>query len=310
MLDQLVGLLLIGLGLQSPITAPVVKGDQTAQSQTSGSNSGSGHEDDTASERENVQETGTPDESAGTDETKHASGANGAFGQEKRVGRAELERRKEEIKRHVQTKLETRKSMRDALRLQLKEGKDVYRALFAGHREEFEKEIEQNHAEAVAQLREKKQEMEKKLAAFKDIQKKKKLESIQTKTSDLNTKLVENAKARIGKIASILDSVVTKKGETTGGGKDSTKFNSAVTAAQAAILAAQDALSVQSAKTYVVTITTESNAKNDVASTLKQLNADRKILNEAVVAARKAVSTAIRELATLRGEPVPEAVVK
>ena len=307
MFDQLIGLLLLGLGIQSPVSQPAVKGVQSQLAK--GPNSGSGRVETHDSTDDSEQGTsGAQGASSETEET-HSTGTSGADDGIKIREMREIKNRPSGST-GIRPPKDARKEMREALKLEKKEIKESLRVRFEDHREEFENEIEKKRVEAKERMEEKKLEMEKKLETFKDENKKRKVEQLQTKIADLNSKMIQNVTERIGKISSILDETVAKKASVNLNGQDATAFESAVTAAQTAILAAQDALALQSAKTYVVSITTESNAKNDVGATLKLMNTDRNTLNNAVVEARKAVSLVIQELAKLRRESVPDSVIK
>jgi hypothetical protein len=108
----------------------------------------------------------------------------------------------------------------------------------------------------------------------------------------------------------ILEKILEKIEELKTAQTDTVAVETAVTAADTAITTAQAAVTAQAGKSYLVTLTTEAHVKNDVESMRKTLETDLKTTAQAVVAARKAVSTAIGELAKAKGEAVPDAVVK
>lgn len=238
MFDQLMGLILLGLGIQSPVTAPVVKGESTKSAR--------------------LDTSMWLDKRASNSSDKH-------------------------------------EKFRDKLRAE---------------QEKFRVSFEEHKASAEARMAARKEEFEKKLAEFKDETKKERIEKIQERLEEHNTKITDRATENLAKISELLDRVIAKVQEEKTNGKDTAAADAAITTAQAAITAAQNAIDTQASKTYVVPIVTEESAKSDTMSITKTLATDAKVMHEAVVAARKTVSTVIRELAKLRGEPVPEAVIK
>lgn len=270
MFDYLFGLILLGLGLQSPITGPVVKGDQT----------------------ENVQEAS---EEAEIEE--HTS-----------TGSAKEDKKKDSDK--VKWLDSDDRETKIASRSERKDKHDTFRQNLRKEQEKFRLEFEEHKASAEAKLQARKETFELKLAEFKDKAKKAKVENIQQRLEEHNTKLTQRATENLAKISELLDRIIEKVQTEKTNGKDTGVVDSAITAAQTAIGAAQDAIAAQAAKSYVVPVTTEASVKSDTVATTKTLMSDAKLMHEAIVSARKAVSSVIRELAKVRGEPLPDAVIK
>lgn len=320
MLDQLLGVILLGLGLQTPMTPPMVKGDETEQSH---SNSGSGSNDsgdEDESETESEGATGTSGTTAtSTSHTKDGMPIN-LSPQRHEIYKTELERRKKILEaKRKETELHY-KEKRETLKKELLERKDVYHQKKSSPTAEFrvhmaeEKEafiasmkakIEQTHIEQEIRLSQFKEKME----AFKNSEKKSKVEDIQSRLISYVTKRIETMTAQITKMNDIVGNNTSQVSEHADG-KDTTSFDAAVSAAQTAINAAKDAISALGAKQYVITIGSEATAKNDVKTVRDTVEADMKSVRERMKQARVAVSTMIIERAKLLGEPVPEAVVK
>lgn len=248
MFDYLFGLILLGLGLQSPMTGPSVKGDQTEIST-------------------------------------------------------------ESAKSKLKVKWLT-KEMNTASRSGVKEKHEVFRQTLRSEQEKFRLTFEVHKASAEARLQERKEEFEAKLAEFKDETKKQKVEYIQTHFDDLNIKLTDRATETIMKISELLDRVIEKTQDEKINGKDTTKVDSAIVATQMAITEAQSLISSQLSKTYVMSVSAETNVRADALSIKHALASDMKTLHESVVAVRKALNIAIRELAKVRGEPIPDVIIK
>lgn len=327
MLDQLLGFVLLGLGLQSPMTPPVVLGDETEQSQSNSGN-GSNHSDDSdENEDEHEDESeGATGTSGGTTVTptvfaKVKDGMPVNLSPErKELYKKELEKRKVLLETKRKETEAQYKAKRETLKKELLERKDIYQlkkssppAEFRQHMEE-EKEafiasmkakIEQTLAERETKLAELKEKME----TFKNTAKKTKVEDIQSKILAYVSKRISTLTAHITKMNDMVASNTTQVTERANG-KDTSAFTAAASAAQTAINTAKDALSSVSAKQYVVSITSEETAKNDVKKVHDAVAADMKSVMDLMKNARVAVSKMIIERAKVLGEPVPEAVVK
>lgn len=116
-----------------------------------------------------------------------------------------------------------------------------------------------------------------KLAEIKDEKKQKIIEKLDTRFNEVNAKRTAQMTKHLDKMSEILGKVT---GDTS--------------SARAAIQTARDAVTVQAAKTYVITISTEANLKTDVGKVRSQLEADLRAVNELVIAARKAVQVLIK----------------
>lgn len=304
MLDQLLGIILLGLGLRSPLDSQNVLGTQSnKQLAIIAQNEG----DDDA-------------ESDPTETPSMIDGIPSNIPAERREKyKKEMERRKAELETKRKTAEALYKEKREALKTQFLENKDVYRTQKRNH-EEFkanvtaEKEafiesikakIEQSKAQRETRLANFKEKMH----AFKDSARKTKVENIQARITALVTKRIETFTAHITKMTDLvnLNKVQVTERAT---GKDTTAFDSAASSALTAINNAKDKVAELSAKQYVISITSESTAKSDVKKVHDAVAGDIKSVMEHMKNARIAISTMITERAKLLGEPVPEAVIK
>lgn len=254
MFEQFVGFLLLGLGVQNPLTGRNVKGETTV----------------------NVQMTDT-----------------------KNFSPEEREILKEELKKE-----------REATRATLKEKHELLQQELKEKREDFLSEVKTQREETKAEFEAKREAYREKFTTLRDEKKKDILENLAQRITKINAERIERMTAHVAKMNEILQRIVAKAAEEKDKGRDTASVDSAVSAAQSAIVAAQDAVAIQAGKEYIVAITSETNLKNDVGLVKRTLESDMKAVHEKIVAARKAVSSAIRVLATLRGETVPEEVIK
>ena len=118
------------------------------------------------------------------------------------------------------------------------------------------------------------------LKKVKDEKKRKIVEKLDVRFNEVNIKRTTQMTANLDKMTKILDKLFDR------GVNVATPSN--------AIQTALDAVKVQAAKTYVITISTEDKLKMDVGKVRSQLEADLRAVNELVVAARKAVQALLK----------------
>jgi hypothetical protein len=87
-------------------------------------------------------------------------------------------------------------------------------------------------------------------------------------------------------------------------GEDLTSVATSLSLANTAIAEAIAAVTAQAEKTYSISVTSETNAKNDVGKVRKQLAADLKKVRDSVQNARKKVGDALKALKSAIGKPV------
>lgn len=134
-------------------------------------------------------------------------------------------------------------------------------------------------------LKIKREELKAKLQTIRDQKKKALVERIDTKLSKANTKHTD----RFAQVLSNLQTVLDKIGEDVG-----------KTIAQAAIDAAKLAVENQAAKTYTITISTETALRLDVGTVTSQLRQDLSSTHKLVVDAKQAVQTLKKDSAIMK----------
>lgn len=172
----------------------------------------------------------------------------------------------------------------------------------------FQLKMSQNRQTAAVQIQAAREVFQAKLASIKDTKKRTIVENVQNRMTEINTQRTDIMMSHLSVMSDILDRVASKAGELQNNGKDISSVTSAVASARTAIEAAREAVAAQAGKVYSITISTENTIKNNVLTTRKSLETDVLATHQKIVAARKAVYNAIKALAILRGEPVPEAI--
>lgn len=135
--------------------------------------------------------------------------------------------------------------------------------------------------------------LKEKLAKFKDQKKAERVEKIDGNLNMINKKRTDHFIKFLDNASKILAKLETRVDEAGKNGKDTTAAKSAIDDAKKAIADAKAAVETQAAKTYEVTVSTESAVKTDAKAARDQLHNDLESVKAKVETAKKAVSTAI-----------------
>lgn len=270
MFDQLFGMILLGLGIQSPFSQSV-KGDST-----------------TISTESILPTTGTREErKIRIHEVKESAK------KEKEIFKARLKNTRFTIDEHSEA------------------SREAYREAVKQSHEAFAQEVEQKREEIKTLLETQHEAFKEKVATIRDEKKKMTVENIQDRMTKLNQERTDIMAKHVSKMSEIVGSITEKTEEQKIAGSDVSRILAAITSSEEAISAAQTAVTSQAGKTYVVTITSETNLKSDVETVRRTMVSDLKKTQEKIIIARKAVSLAIIELAKSRGEVVvPREVIQ
>lgn len=166
------------------------------------------------------------------------------------------------------------------------------------------RELEDRREKAKETFKKEREAFQKKVEVFRDQTKKERVASLSAKLDDVNLKRTNQMMIFLNKVVEVLTKVKIQTEAQKAKGKDVSKVTAAIAAAQSAIDAAKAAIETQAGKSYVISISSESNVRGDVGATMKSLQADASSVRDLVNAAKKRVSDAIRELAKVRGEAV------
>lgn len=139
-----------------------------------------------------------------------------------------------------------------------------------------------------------------KLAKFKDTQKAKRVENINTNLNKINDNRVAAMNKFLDNASAILDKVEARVNTATG--KDTIAAKAVIVDARAAIATARAAVQTQSTKNYSITLTSETAAKIDAQKAYTSLKTDLQATKEVITTAKQTVAKAIQIAATALGE--------
>ena len=127
-------------------------------------------------------------------------------------------------------------------------------------------------------------------------------EKIADKVASSNARLTNRMDKALDHLTDILNRVKNRSAAFKAGGKDTTALDQAISAAEAAIAEAKNAVEAQGAKEYTANITDESTLRNTIGQMVSGFRLDIQAVHKLVIAAKQAVQKAIMEAAKLRGE--------
>lgn len=180
-----------------------------------------------------------------------------------------------------------------------------------GTRGEVKETLKENRLQLKEANIQNREERRKKLEQIKDTRKRNLAQRLSNKMCELNKRRTAKLTQHLEKMGQILDRIVKKAAEVKANGKDITAVDAAVAAARKSIEEAKAAISAQAGKICEITVTgTEGALKTDVENARVALESGLKEVHAKVAAARKAVGEAIRGLAAVLGEPVPDPVTQ
>lgn len=139
-----------------------------------------------------------------------------------------------------------------------------------------------------------------KLATIKDERRKALVEKIDSRIASTNTNLTNKMTEALTRLNKIMEKLAKRAQILKTEGKDITLYEAAASKAQAAITSAITAVSTQAAKTYTITLTTDSLLKTNVGSTVSLFRTDISATHKLVIDAKQAVMKTATELAKLK----------
>jgi hypothetical protein len=165
---------------------------------------------------------------------------------------------------------------------------------------EIEQQTKQKRLELIAEMAAKREEFKTKLQTIKDVNKQKLVENIDQRISFLNTNWVNLWNAALTRLTEILAKIESRSNELAATGKDTRDLNNAIAVAKTAINNAQNLVTDQSGKSYVINITNETSLHEDVKSQMSKFKTDSLEIRKSIQAAREAVHKAFQALVALR----------
>ncbi|HUD19031.1 MAG TPA: hypothetical protein VMR81_01110 [Patescibacteria group bacterium] len=275
MFDHIFGLILLGLGIKSPVTSPNVMGDSTTQSAVT-------------TDRYHMA-TGSGDHVSPPPFDYHGTA----------TGRGYAGTTSGTLPPHLT----------DTHRTSTTSGKP-YVLRLGVLRKDLTMDIETIRKEASASMKPRLFAFQQKLTTITDHTKQYTVSDIQNRLTALNIKRTDTMTGQLNKMSDLLGRIASMGADLQSNGKDTSGLDAAITQAQSAVKTAQDAVVAQAGKQYVITITSQTNLKSDVSAVEQTLASDFKTVYGLLTSARTSMSNAIRVLATLRGEKVPSTITK
>lgn len=132
------------------------------------------------------------------------------------------------------------------------------------------------------------------LAKFRDKQKAQIAERINTALANINEKITTAMNRHLGVMSGILDKLEARVNTGTADIKDPAAVRSAIADARDTISSANEAVSIQADKDYVLEATSEATVRKDMQGVKAQLRSDLGDLRKLVIAAKQKVANAIR----------------
>ena len=134
-----------------------------------------------------------------------------------------------------------------------------------------------------------KEDLKQKLESIKDERKQAIVGKVDDSLTTVNTNVLQRFTDSIAKIQEVLSGIVVREETARGQGVDVTTVDAAVAMANTDIAAAQSAIAAQTGKVYAMDISGEDTLREDVKVSRNALQADLKVVHEAVIAAGKSV---------------------
>jgi len=157
-------------------------------------------------------------------------------------------------------------------------------------------------AETREQVKEKMEAFRAQIKTIRDERKQILTEKIADKVASSNARLTNRMDKALNHLTDILNRVKNRSAAFKAGGKDTAALDQAISAAEAAIAEAKNAVDAQSAKEYTANITDDLTLRNTIGQMVSGFRLDIQAVHKLVVAAKQAVQKAIMEAAKLRGE--------
>jgi|GEM_PF-5302159 len=165
--------------------------------------------------------------------------------------------------------------------------------------------FQEKHQQAVSAMEAKRASFTASLQAIKDEKKKVILETIQTHLTEINQNQTTHMMTKLKQLnVGVEEMYKLSQKYVQDSGKDLSAVTSSLVIANETIADGISTVTAQAEKTYVVSISSETKAKNDVGKVRNQLASDLKKARDAVSDARKKTGEALKALKSAIGKPV------
>lgn len=183
----------------------------------------------------------------------------------------------------------------------LKERRTEVREAARERWEELKTNRESKREEVKTNVQAKREEVKAKAQSMRDERKKLVVERVQEKLGNVNEKRTDHFLKVLERLSTILDKIQSRTEKAKTEGKNVTAVETIIASARTAIITAESAVNVQTAKTYQITVNDDTTARNDVGAITKQLQEDLRGVQDVVKAARDAVQNVFGQIKTIVG---------
>lgn len=156
-------------------------------------------------------------------------------------------------------------------------------------------------AERKAKMASRSAQLKAALTAFKDQRKAAIAEKVNTNLNSINEKRTAEMNKHLDKMTELLNKLSDRVAAKKAAGKDTTQAEASIASASASIAAASSAVDAQAAKDYTISVSTESAVRTDAKTARDKLHTDLEAVRKLVIAAKQAISNAVKVAATTLG---------
>jgi len=202
------------------------------------------------------------------------------------------------------TSTEAMKAAREMIQ---KKAEQAREAIKTSH-EEFKAKMETAREEIKTKRETEMSALKAKLEAIKDARKKEAVQRLDKRFDEINAKMNSQWTNTLVRLEELLVKITSRADKAAVSGTDVSAIRAGVEIAKLAIAAARTAVVAQAAKTYPISVTTESALKSAVAQTRELLNKDLQAARDLMQAAHTAVSgaaAALSRIPRVNEEPTP-----
>ena len=211
---------------------------------------------------------------------------------EQGVMKEQLRGQREVLKQANATSTEALNLMREAIK---KKAETAREAIKTSH-EEFKSKMETAREEIKTKRQTEMAALKVKLEAVKDARKKEAVERLDKRFDEINAKMTSQWTNTLARLEELLTKITSRADKAALSGTDVSAVRAGVEKAKLAITAARTAVVAQAAKTYPISVTTETALKSAVAQTRELLNKDLQAARNFMQAAHKAISDSASSL--------------
>lgn len=181
----------------------------------------------------------------------------------------------------------------------VQEKRDAMRQEIKNKREEFKAKVQEHREEMKAAIQSRREAFKRQLQAIRDEKKQAIAERIDARFTTINQNRTDRMAAALDTFTEILARLTNRIEEAAATGTDTTAAEAAIAEAQKAIATAKTTVTTQAGITYIAEIANEASLGTSFQTTFTQLKTDLETAHAAVKAAKQALKVAFSEVAKL-----------